>query len=129
MKKKLAGLFGLAKDYPVYLRAFLEYPDQSATIPEQSESKVIRDFYRVLELNLSLLAEAIERGKKDGSIRPGLDTWKTVLIIDAAVFGMIKFVADPSREAELEMRLHSGYQELLDYFYDFLEHALCPDSG
>lgn len=128
VKKKLAGLFGLAKDYPIYLKAFLEYPDQSATIPEQSESKVIKDFYRVLELNLSLLAGAIERGKKDGSCRPDLDTWKTVLIIDAAVFGMIKLVLDPSRKTELEMKLHSSYQELLDNFYDFLEHALCPDS-
>lgn len=128
VKRKLSGLFDLVKEYPVYLRAFLEYSDQSTTSPGQAESKVIKDFYRVLELNLSLLADAIERGKKDGSCRPDLDTWKTVLIIDAATFGMIKFVADPSRKDELELKLNSCCQEVLDYFFNFLEYALRPQS-
>ena len=128
VKKKLAGLFSLVGEYPVYLRAFLEYSDQPTAALEQPESQVTRDFYRTLDLNLSLLAEAIERGKKDGSCRPELDTWKTVLIIDAAVFGVIKFVADPARKTELEIKLNFNDKELIDCFYKFLEYALCPDS-
>ena len=66
VKKKLAGLFSLVQEYPVHLRAFLEYSDQSTADPEQSESKILNGFYRTLELNLSLLAGTKSRRAYQG---------------------------------------------------------------
>jgi hypothetical protein len=78
---------------------------------------------------MGLVAEAVQTGIKDGSVRPGVDPMKTAVILWAQTSGLLQILSI-ARE-DIESCYSFEPSELVETYFDLAFHSLAgvPAAG
>lgn len=82
------SFFEFSRNCPDYFKAIMEYEtkDSADQLSVKDESKV--ECYRLGELIFGYLSRALQKGVAEGTLRSGLDTERTALILWACTIGV-----------------------------------------
>lgn len=114
-----------SKDYPNYFLAmtYRETLDQNA-LQSLRDDPLVQECYQVEHSALTILVDAIEEGKADGTIIASLDSFQTALLLWAQSNGTI--LLQNSRGQHFQDELGLGPDSLIDEFFEFVRRSLSP---
>ena len=112
------------KKYPFHFQALFHRELNNAILSKDNPQ--FEELMMQGEEMFQLAVDIIRDGVTDGSIRPGVDPYKTALALDGIFTGLLRVV---SLEEDHLMKYHNvSPEELIDYFFDLLGHALTSSS-
>jgi len=80
--------FSFSEDYPSYFKAIMEYETTDSDEQTKLSNDSKTECYRLGEQVLSYLSGALQKGLLDGTVKSGLDSKKTALILWAFTIGV-----------------------------------------
>jgi AcrR family transcriptional regulator len=121
------AFFSFCNTHPNHFQAMLHF--ESLSEPAQGEPK---DGYatecqtqtvRIMEL----CGQAVQVGIEDGTLRSDLDPMKTAMTLYGMSVGLLQIVCMKRNMLEEEHKLDP--EELIEYFFEFVEHSLKPTGA
>lgn len=113
------------KKYPYHFEALFHRELSNSILSK--ENPQFEDLMMQGEEMFQLAVNIIRDGVTDGSIRPGVDPYKTALALDGIFTGLLRVV---SLEEDHLMKYHNvSPEELIDYSFNLIGHALTSSSS
>jgi AcrR family transcriptional regulator len=117
--------YEFSRKYPDYFEAMMHF-DAEVTRPDEVSPLGI-ECHREGMAVLGLVAESIQQGIGDGSIRGDLDPMRTAILLWAQTDGVIRIVA---RKCEHMKEFENiDLEDLVEEFFAFIHKALRPLRG
>jgi len=118
-----------------YVSFFYEYPDYvdamlyfGARVPDTDDKNdYIKEREAMRRSIMGMVARAVERGIRDGSIRPDIDPMKATVILWAQTAGLLQ-VLSVSRK-DLEAYYSYTASDIVEAYFDITYYALAADRG
>jgi TetR/AcrR family transcriptional regulator len=109
------------KNYPDYFNALLYY--ESRPIDFGDENSVAIQCLEEGRFTLELLIEAIETGKKDGSVKKDIDAVKTAVSLWGQTTGVVQ-IASFKEKIVLQPHFSLSAEDVIEYSFELLGRAL-----
>ncbi len=106
--------------YPDYFHAMIYY--ESRVFDYQDADSIALQCVEMGKSTLEILIDAIEYGKRDGSIRPDIDAIKTAISLWGQSTGIIQIIA--LKEFILIQNHEISSEDIVDYTFDLIYHSL-----
>lgn len=116
--------FGFAQKYPDYFNALLYFEVSEFDLTDRQS--LATQCHQFGEQTLQVVAEAIQIGIEDGSIRSDLDPLKTAMILWGQSTGVIQIIAIRGNHIKQFHRFNP--EELITDLFDFIFHALSANQ-
>ncbi|HLP58774.1 MAG TPA: TetR/AcrR family transcriptional regulator [Candidatus Deferrimicrobium sp.] len=114
------AFYDFYKKYPFHFQVLFHRELNNSIL--NKDNPQLEDLMMQGEEMFQLAVNIIKDGVTDGSIRPGVDPYKTALALDGIFTGLLRVV---SLEENHLMKYHNvSPGELIDYFFDLIGHAL-----
>lgn len=110
------------EDHPEYFNAIMHYQIQELAFESQEE--LVTFMKEKSNNSIFMLVEAIEQGKRDGSIRNDIEAKKMAVLL----WGMSNGIHQITKWKRLMLKELMGIEteELTDYFFNYMERILKP---
>ena len=109
------------KNYPDYFNALIYY--ESRPIDFRDENSVAMQCLEEGRLTLTLLIEALETGKADGSIRKDIDAHKTAISLWGQTTGIVQ-IASLKEKIVLQPNFSLSAEDVIEYSFELFNRAL-----
>lgn len=111
------------REYPDYVQAMLYFGSHVKETNDSSGYLAERESLR--QDIMGMVANAVEKGIADGSIRPDLDPVKTSVILWAQTAGLLQVLSVSRRDVEANYAFTTA--DIVEAYFDFTFHALAAD--
>lgn len=111
-----------AHQYPKYFDAMMHFGSKAKNVEEMAEWE--RECEALGESTIELVANTVQAGIDDGTIRKELDPLRTAFILWAQTTGMLQILSVKGEHLE---GVHGvGSDDLMERYFEFVELALRP---